>query len=108
MKTITEATREVPVLAETDVLVVGSGPGGLSAALASGREGVDTLLVERFGCLGANTTVVGVEGIGWYRKDGTTDVEGIGVDSRASPPPSRSSKASTLPTSTSPTFRRRS
>lgn len=80
MKTVTESAREVPVLAETDVLVVGSGPGGLSAALASAREGADTMLVERFGCLGGNITVVGVEGIGWYRKDGTTDVEGIGIE----------------------------
>jgi len=79
-KTVREAAREVPVLAETDVLVVGSGPGGLAAALSSAREGVDTLLVERFGCLGGNITVVGVEAIGWYRKEHTTDVEGIGIE----------------------------
>lgn len=80
MKTVTQAAREIPVVAETDVLVVGSGPGGLAAALASAREGVDTMLVERFGCLGGNITVVGVEGLAWYRKDGTTDVEGIGIE----------------------------
>ncbi len=80
MKTITEASRSVPVLAETEVLVVGSGPGGLAAALGSAREGVETMLVERFGCLGGNITVVGVEGIGWYRRDGTVDVEGIGIE----------------------------
>ena len=80
MKTITEIAREVPVIAETDVLVVGSGPGGLAAALASAREGVETLLVERFGCLGGNITAVGVEGIAWYRKPNTTDVEGIGIE----------------------------
>jgi hypothetical protein len=80
VKTVYQAAREVPVIAETDVLVVGSGPGGLSAAISSAREGVDTMLVERFGCLGGNITVVGVEAIGWYRKDGTTDVEGIGIE----------------------------
>jgi hypothetical protein len=80
LKTVHESAREVPVVAEADVLVVGSGPGGLAAAIASAREGVETVLVERFGCLGGNITVVGVEGIGWYRKENTTDVEGIGIE----------------------------
>ena len=47
MKHIGEPARKTPVMAETDVLVVGSGPGGLSAALAAARESVDTMLVER-------------------------------------------------------------
>jgi len=80
MKQITEISKIIPVIAETDVLVVGSGPGGLAAAIASAREGVETMLVERFGCFGGNITTVGVEGIAWYRKEGTTDVEGIGIE----------------------------
>ncbi len=47
MKHIDEPARKTPVMAETDVLVVGSGPGGISAALVAAREGVDTMLVER-------------------------------------------------------------
>ena len=56
MKQIEEAARTVPVMAETDVLVVGGGPGGLSAALAAAREGVDTMLLERHGCFGGVIT----------------------------------------------------
>lgn len=34
-RTVTEPSREIDVIDETDVLVVGSGPGGLAAALAA-------------------------------------------------------------------------
>ncbi|MBO4647846.1 MAG: FAD-dependent oxidoreductase [Lentisphaeria bacterium] len=44
--------REIPVVAETDVLVVGGGPGGVCAGVMSARQGVRTLVVERYGCLG--------------------------------------------------------
>ncbi|MCR9145423.1 MAG: FAD-dependent oxidoreductase [bacterium] len=77
---IREPERVTPVIAETDVLVLGSGPGGLSAAVAAARAGVDTMLVERYGCFGGNLTHVGVEGIAWYRQGDTVDVEGIGIE----------------------------
>jgi flavin-dependent dehydrogenase len=80
MKEIREPSRLTPVIAETDVLVVGSGPGGLAAAISSARAGVPTMLVERYGCLGGNLTHVGVEGIAWYRQEKTVDVEGIGLE----------------------------
>src|ERR1700722_9784299 len=55
-KTISEPARQVPVFAETDVLVVGGGPAGTAAAIAAARLGADVLLVERYNHLGGLST----------------------------------------------------
>ncbi len=44
--------QQVPVIAQCDVLVVGGGSAGLSAAIAAKRQGADVVLVERYGYLG--------------------------------------------------------
>ncbi|MBY9013578.1 MAG: FAD-dependent oxidoreductase [Candidatus Lokiarchaeota archaeon] len=64
-------------MAETDVLVVGGGPAGLAAAIAAAREGVETLLVERYGCFGGVITQSMVGTLTWYRYAKTIDAGGI-------------------------------
>jgi len=56
MKTIQEAPRLTPVLAETDVLVCGGGVAGVSAAYCAARRGARVLLLERYGFLGGLVT----------------------------------------------------
>ena len=77
---IVEPQRNIPVLDACDVLVIGGGPAGLSAALSAKRAGADTILLERYGCFGGVITTVGVETLAWYRYEGTVDSEGIGVE----------------------------
>jgi hypothetical protein len=50
-KTIKENI-ETRVCYEADVVVVGGGPGGHSAAIAAARNGAKTILIERYGHLG--------------------------------------------------------
>lgn len=49
-------TLTTKVLGEYDAVVVGAGPAGCGAALALGRSGMKTLLIEKFNCLGGAWT----------------------------------------------------
>src|SRR5262249_33770448 len=53
---VREPERVLPVAHTPEVLVVGGGIAGIMAALAAGRSGARTLLVERFGSLGGTGT----------------------------------------------------
>src|SRR5262245_23719486 len=56
---LTEPARQVPVLYDADVVVIGGGLSGVGAAVGAGRAGAKTILIERTGFLG-----------GWIRGTG--------------------------------------
>jgi glycine/D-amino acid oxidase-like deaminating enzyme len=49
-------TTQAPLVGEAEVIVVGGGPAGIGAAIASARNGARTMLVERYGFLGGMAT----------------------------------------------------
>ncbi len=56
LKTVYESARETEIYTEADVVVVGGGPAGVTAAIAAAREGADTILMDRYGHLGGMAT----------------------------------------------------
>lgn len=60
MASVLEPARELDVLETVDVVVLGGGPGGWSAAVSAAREGARTVLVERYGFLGGMGTEANV------------------------------------------------
>ncbi|HET6426823.1 MAG TPA: FAD-dependent oxidoreductase, partial [Phycisphaerae bacterium] len=81
MKTYREPAREIPVTREAEVIVVGGGPAGLAAAIASARQGAATVLIEQFGYLGGTATASLMACINGFRNqvepDSTQVVRGI-------------------------------
>ena len=66
-----------PLLAEADVVVVGSGSAGSTAAIAAGRTGASVLLVEKLPFLGGTSTAVLDTFYGFYTP-GTTAHKVVG------------------------------
>lgn len=59
--------RDVPVLREADIVVVGGGAAGVAAAVSAARAGANVVLLERNGFLGGTMTAATLGGIcGFY------------------------------------------
>jgi len=55
-----EPERRTPVWGDYEVVVLGGGPAGITAALAAGRRGRKTILIEGYGFLGGAGTAAGL------------------------------------------------
>ena len=53
---VEEPSRQIGVIEDVDLLVAGGGPGGMPAAMAAARRGLDVLIVERYGFFGGLAT----------------------------------------------------
>lgn len=51
-----EAPKKIPIKDEVDVLIIGGGPSGFSAAVNAARNGVKTMLIEQSGTMGGVAT----------------------------------------------------
>lgn len=81
LQTYLEPARELEIARDVDVIVVGGGPAGFAAAVASARSGARTVLVERCGYLGGTATASLMACINGFRNqvapDATQTVRGI-------------------------------
>lgn len=81
MKSYLEPAREITITREVDVVVIGGGPAGIAAAIASARLGAKTVLIEQFGYLGGTATASLMACINGFRNqvepDSTQTVRGI-------------------------------
>lgn len=57
---LTEPGRNTRIFGEFEVVVVGGGPAGIAAAVAAGRAGRSTILIERYGFMGGAGTAAGL------------------------------------------------
>jgi hypothetical protein len=76
-----EPEKELPIYGRFDVIVVGGGPAGFAAALASVRNGAKTLIIERFPFFGGTATASLMLNINGFRNqvkpDGLQTSKGI-------------------------------
>lgn len=53
---VTIPARELPVLADVEVVIVGGGAAGVAAAVAASRQGISCLMIEKSACAGGTLT----------------------------------------------------
>ena len=58
--TLLEPAKSTPLYGEYEVVVLGGGPAGIAAAIAAGRSGRSTLVIERYGFMGGAGTAAGL------------------------------------------------
>jgi hypothetical protein len=78
-RSITEPMREVPIVADKDVVVAGGGLTGVMAAVAAARCGASALLIEQHGSLGGVATMH-LPLQGFFNQHGTQIVLGLGQE----------------------------
>lgn len=77
-RTLTEPAREIPIIGEYDVVVVGGGPAGIMAATAASRAGRSTILIEKYGFLGGAGTMGGLATfVGMHARVFGVDVQSV-------------------------------
>lgn len=76
VRSIEEPARQIPVSAEYDVLVVGGGPSGMTAALAASEDGLRVGLVESRSFVGGNMTI-GLPVLGFLGQKGNRIIDGL-------------------------------
>ncbi len=75
-KYIYENDRKTPVRKEVDVLVVGGGPSGITAAMAAVEDGLNVTLIESRSFLGGNMTI-GLPVLGFLGQKGNQIIKGL-------------------------------
>lgn len=79
-----EPERDIPVEGSYDVIVVGGGIAGLSAAIAAGRSGAKTLIIEQFPYFGGTATASLMANIVGFRNqvppNGLQTTKGLGEE----------------------------
>ena len=78
MGNFVDVTRRIPILDQCDVVVVGGGPAGCTAAIQAARLGARTALIEKNGILGGTTVVASVNFPGLFHAWGKQVIKGIG------------------------------
>lgn len=76
LRTIKEPAREIPIRTQVDVLVVGGGPSGITAAMAAAEDGLRVLLIESRSFVGGNMTI-GLPILGFLGQKGNQIIKGL-------------------------------